>query len=117
MKKKINVQIIKNKGRAEWAVIPYTYYLRLHRLAKLDAVSDEQEELIPEEYAERLISGENPIKVWREYRQLTQKTLAKAVKISVPYLSQLENSERTASIAVLKKIAKTLKLSLDDLAN
>lgn len=74
-----------------------------------------KEELIPEEFTKRLITGENPIRVWREYRHMTQKKLAKAAEISISYLAQLENDEGTASVEILKKIAKVLKLSLDDL--
>lgn len=46
---------------------------------------------------------------------MTQKALAELIGISTPYLSQLEHNERTASVTTLKKIAKTLKLSLDNL--
>ena len=73
------------------------------------------EELIPSEFADRLIDGENPIRVWREYRKMTQATLAKTIGISTPYLSQLENEDRTPSLEVLKNIAETLDISLDDL--
>lgn len=116
-------QIIQKQGRPEWAVIPYAYYLQLKELEEMtaditafrNALSNQQEELIPQEYADRLIDGENPIRVWREYRQMTQKTVAHKAEISVPYLSQLEHNERTASLATLKKIAKVLNLSLKDL--
>jgi len=80
-----------------------------------ESLASGKEELIPDEYAKRLIQGENPIRVWREYRGLTQAGLAKSAGISVPYLSQLENNERTASTAVLKRLAGKLKVSLDDL--
>jgi len=120
---KTQVQIIKNRGKPEWAVIPYKDYLHFQELEDIskevaafkEKLTSGEEELIPDEYAKRLIRGENPIRVWREYRSLTQAGLAKAAEISVPYLSQLENNERTASTAVLKRIAGKLKVSLDDL--
>lgn len=117
------VQIIENEGQPEWAVIPYKEYLRL---AEFDKMSDEvksfkkklvqgKEELIPDEYAVRLIKGENAIRVWREYRELTQIELAKAVGISTPYLSQLEHGQRQASTKTLAKIGDKLRISIADL--
>ena len=117
------VQIIKNMGKPEWAVIPYKDYLRL---AEFDKMSDQihsfkkdlasgKEELISNEFAVRLIKGENPIRVWREYRSFNQAELAKSVGISPPYLSQLERSNRHASTKTLTKLANKLKVSIDDL--
>lgn len=61
------------------------------------------------------MEGQNPIKVWREYRQLTQRQLAEAVGMSAPYLSQIETGKRTGTTEVLTAIAKVLKVSLDDI--
>ncbi len=44
-----------------------------------------------------IADGENPIRVWREYRGMTQAHLAKVAEISVPYLSQLESGKRKGS--------------------
>jgi DNA-binding XRE family transcriptional regulator len=74
-----------------------------------------EEELIPSEVVYALGDGQNPLKVWREYRGMTQQQLAGAARISVPYLSQLESGKRKGSTAVLNAIAKALKLSLDDI--
>jgi len=123
LNKSIPIQFIENKGKPEWAVLPYEEYLRLRELDEISrevhrfkkALAQGQEELIPQEYADRLIEGENPVRVWRTYRGITQADLAKKVSISVPYLSQIEHEERTASTGVLKKIAKILAVTLDDL--
>jgi len=115
MNKRMNIQGIKNKNGVEWAILPGGFNTDIADFKR--ALRDQQEELIPDKYAKRLISGENPIRVWREYRQLTQQELAKAAKISVSTLSQLENNERAPSITVLKKLAQTLKLSLEDLTD
>ncbi len=37
-----------------------------------------EDELIPLELTRRRIAGENTVKIWREYRGLTQEALAKA---------------------------------------
>jgi transcriptional regulator with XRE-family HTH domain len=62
-----------------------------------------------------LLEGENPVKVWREYRRLTQHQLAEAAGISTPYLSQIETNKRAGATEVLAAIAKALKLTLDDI--
>ena len=82
--------------------------------AAMQAIA-ECEELIPSEVVYALLDGENPIRVWREYRGMTRQQLAKVAEISVPYLSQLESGKRKGSTNVLGAIAKSLDLTLDDL--
>jgi len=121
----MSVQIIERNGKPEWAVIPYKAYLQLVEQAEAlqdlrdydsakEALNRGEEELIPEEVVYALLDGKNPIKVWREYRGLSQSQLAKAAGISVAYLSQLETGKRKGSTEVLIVIAKVLELSLDD---
>ena len=74
-----------------------------------------EEELIPASVVNALAEGENPIKVWREYRQMTQQQVAKEISISVPFISQLETAKRKASIDVMGKLAALLKVDIDDL--
>jgi len=122
----MNVQIIQKDGRPEWAVIPYEAYLQLAEEAEMlqdirdydvarAMVERGEEELIPSEVVYAILDGENPIKVWREYRKLTQQQLAEAIGISTPYLSQIETSKRTGTTEVLTAIAKVLKVSLDEI--
>jgi len=82
--------------------------------AAMQAIAD-GEELIPGEVVNALVDGENPIRVWREYRGMTQGQLVQVAEISVPYLSQLESGKRRGSTDVLGAIAKGLDLTLDDL--
>ena len=121
----MSVQIIEKDGRPEWAVVPYEEYQRLvaeaemlqdiraYDEAKL-ALANGAEELIPSEVTYALLDGENPIRVWREYRGLTQQQVAEAAGISKPYLSQLESGRRKGTTDVLSAIAKALNISLDD---
>jgi transcriptional regulator with XRE-family HTH domain len=74
-----------------------------------------KEELIPSEVTFALLDGENPVKVWREYRGLTQQQLAETVRISTPYLSQIETSKRTGTTEVLLAVAKALNVTLYDI--
>lgn len=122
---KEEIQIIERDGKPEWAVLPYEEYLELIEQAELledirdfDRISAEiengKEELIPAEVVYAILDGENPIKVWREYRGMTQQQLADAAGISKPYISQIETGKRTGTTEILSAIAKALDVSLDD---
>ena len=121
----MSVQIIEKNGRPEWAVVPYEEYQRLVTEAEmLQDVRDydeakltlaNREELIPSQVTYALLDGENPLRVWREHRGLTQQQVAEAAGISKPYLSQLESGQRKGTTEVLQAIAKVLNVSLDDL--
>ena len=122
---KEEIQIIERDGKPEWAVLPYEEYLQLIEQAELledirdfdtisAAVERGEEELIPSEVVYAILDGENPIKVWREHRGLTQQQLADKVKISKPYLSQIETGKRTGTTEILSAIAKALDVSLEE---
>ncbi len=63
---------------------------------------------IPAPVLHRLEAGENPVKVWREYRNITQGALAEAVGTSGTYISQIETGHRRPSGKLLAAIADTL---------
>lgn len=75
-----------------------------------------EEELIPAEFVNRIIDGENKIRVWREFRGMTARDLAHKVEISAGFLSQIEKGERDGSFETIKKIAAALNISVADLA-
>jgi DNA-binding XRE family transcriptional regulator len=74
-----------------------------------------EEDRIPAEFVDRLIDGENPVRVWREVRGLSAKDLAAAAGISAAYVSEIETGKKEGSISVLKAISKVLRIDLDDL--
>jgi DNA-binding XRE family transcriptional regulator len=84
-------------------------------IAAYDAAVAGDEELFPMEVVRRLIEGEHPVKVFREYRGLTQAQLAKAVGIHPTYLSQIETRRRTGSTGLLRRLAAALGVTVDDL--
>lgn len=123
---KKDVQIIERDGKPEWAILPYEDYLHLIEQAELledirnfDTISAGiergDEELIPAEVVNAILDGQNPIKVWREYRGLTQQQLADSVQISKPYLSQIETGKRAGKTDVLAAIALALDISLEQI--
>ena len=121
----MSMQIIERDGKPEWAVLPYEEYLQLVEQAEMlqdirdydeakAALDKGDEELIPSQVVYAILDGENPIRVWREYRGMPQHELVEEAGISIPYLSQLERRVRTGSLEVLTANAKALRVSLDD---
>jgi DNA-binding XRE family transcriptional regulator len=121
----MNVQFIEKDGRPEWAVIPYETFQCLveeaEMLQDIRAYDEAKEalargeELIPGEVTYAILDGEHPVRVWREYRGMTQRELAEATGISMAYLSQIETGKRKGSTEVLVKISSALHVALDDI--
>jgi DNA-binding XRE family transcriptional regulator len=121
----MSVQVIEKDGQIEWAVIPYGEYQKLldaqEMLEDMRAYDEAKaslqagEELIPSQIVYALLDGENPLRVWRKFRTLTQQQLADKAGISKPYLSQLEAGKRRGTAEVLKRLAQALDVSLEDL--
>lgn len=119
------VQLILKEGQPEYAVLPYEMYLQLLDDAEMLAdIRDYDEamqaiaageEVVPAELVYAILDGENPVKVWREQRGLTQQALAQRAGISAAYLSQIESGKRSGSTAVLQAITQALGLTLDDI--
>ncbi|MEE9259138.1 MAG: helix-turn-helix transcriptional regulator [Nitrospinaceae bacterium] len=119
----MKIQIIKKNGKPEWAVLPYQKYVRLVESAELaEDIRDikkfreeDDGERVPAEVVNRILEGESPMKVWRQFRKMTQEQLAKKTGISKPYISQLERGKRQGRPEVLRSIADALQLTVDDL--
>lgn len=73
------------------------------------------EELVPVEIVDRLLAGENRVKVWREHRKMTATALARKAEIGQSFLSQIEGGKRDGTVETLRKIADALGLTIDDL--
>ena len=69
--------------------------------------------LIPKMFVDRIANGENPLRVLREWRDMTQLYLSFKTDIGQGYISDLEGGRRKGTIAVLKKIAGALNVPLD----
>ncbi len=75
-----------------------------------------RDELVPAEIVNRLVAGENPVKVWRSHRSMAAKDLAVQAGLSAPYLSEIESGKKEGSLSVMKRIADALGVDIDDLA-
>ena len=72
-------------------------------------------ESVPAAIVDRLVGGEVPVRVWREYRDLSLRSLAEKAGISAAMLSEIENGKKEGSVRTLAALARALGLDLDDL--
>jgi len=117
-----NVQVIERDGVPEYAVMPYEEYEELVRLSEqmrdiqaYDAAMTDAGETVPHAVMQRLVNGDSPLRVWREYRALTQATLAQKAGIDKTYLSQTGTGRKQGSVAALAQLASELSVDVDDL--
>jgi len=121
----MNIQVIEHNGSPEYAIIPFDEWEKLiSHLEELEDIRDARnisaaiaagEETFPVDFVKRLSSGENRLKVWREYRKFTLAKLAKACGVSIPAISQIENDKRAPSVGLLVKLSKALNCDMEDL--
>ncbi len=117
----MSMKTVERQGK-RYVLVPEKAFRRIQdELDELDDIraydraKSKPQEFIPAAFAKRLLDGKNPIRVYREYRGMTQEALAAKADISKPFLSQLENERRVMSMRVLRSLAKALKVDFDDL--
>ena len=118
----IHPQFIKEKEKPSFVILSFDEYKKiLEALEDLEdiqaclAAENDNSESFPFDLVKRIADGENTIKAYREYRKISQNALAKKLKVSRQYISQIEAGERKGTATLLKRIAKILKVDLDDL--
>ena len=73
------------------------------------------EELIPANVVDRLLDGEQPLRVWREFRNLTQADLARSSGVNRVQIVDIEAGRNSGSVHTLRKLATVLDVTVDDL--
>jgi len=73
------------------------------------------EELIPAEFVNRLLNGDNPLKMYREIRGHTQAQLAKISDVNRTTIGEIEIGRKQGSVATLGRLANALNVTIDDL--
>jgi DNA-binding XRE family transcriptional regulator len=119
------VQYIKTPAGDDLAVLPRGDFEALLRAAEDAedaaiireglAALESGEEVFPDAIAGRLIAGENPVRVFREWRGLTQPALAKVSGLSQSHLSLIESGRRGPGRKALARLAEALGVSAEDL--
>lgn len=79
-----------------------------------DAAIATRDEGMPMEVFRRIIDGENPVRVIREWRGLAQAELARKAGIHRVQVHDIETGKSRGSVDTLKAIAGALDVSLDD---
>ena len=77
--------------------------------------ADAGEEYIPAEMVNRILDGESAMKVWREYRGLTQEELATIVGKRGSWLAKIEKGKLKGDVQIWRKLATALNVELDDI--
>ena len=116
-----NPQIIRDSdGRPAFIVIPVAEYEALLEQADEAAAQraydafEAKTETFPDAVADSLIAGVHPIRVFREYRGMSQAELAAMAGTSQVTISQIETGARTGSVDMLKLISAALKVDIDE---
>lgn len=73
------------------------------------------EEQLPAAFVDRMLAGENLIRLWREHRGLTRVQLAEKAGMHRVNLVKIEGGVRGASVPTLSKLAGALGMAMDDL--
>lgn len=84
-------------------------------VAALDAALANPQEYLPEDVAMRIINGESPLRVYREYRGLTQVALGALAGRTGATVSEIETGRKRGSITTLRALATALGVDVDDL--
>ena len=81
------------------------------------ALAEGRDELIPSDIAKRLLlTDESPVKVWREFRGMTQAELAAKAGTAQDTISAIENGKSAGRFDTMIKLARALNLEVTDLA-
>ena len=79
------------------------------------ALAAGEDELIPADYANRLLNGDSPLRVYRDLRGMTQAALAEKAGVNRVTVAEIETGRKQGSVATLRAMADALRISLDDL--
>ena len=120
----MNVQFIKQNDISAFAVLPIEDFNRLiepledaadaSTIERLSVdIASENEKTYPHEVIKSLIDGVHPVKVFREYRNMTPAQLASACNVTPAHIYQIESGKRSMSVDVLRKMAQSLDVDAD----
>lgn len=89
----------------------YERLCRQDEAARLEALRGR--DFLPADVADRILEGERPLKVLREWRGLSQTQLAERTSLPQPTIALLERGRRKGTLAQWCAIAHGLGLQLE----
>ncbi|URK18968.1 helix-turn-helix domain-containing protein [Thalassospira sp. GO-4] len=116
-------QIIYKDDKPEFAVVPWDEYVKVFKptedemelMAYRQAVTQDDGVRFPATVIKRLSSGENPVRVYREYYDMTQEELGEKVGVTGVYIGAVERGVRSLSKKLALKVASMFKVDVNDL--
>jgi ribosome-binding protein aMBF1 (putative translation factor) len=107
MNERINHQIIEKNGVPLFVLVPYDEYISSHQDEKV---------YFPHKVVElHAIEDRSIIRAWREYKKLSQREVAKRLRISQSAYSQMEKPDARLRKSTLEKIARALQIDMNQL--
>ncbi len=116
----MDVTFLEENRRKKFAVLPYAEYLRLMELAAderdyrraLKVLRNRRDKVVDYDLEKVL---ENPIALKRKSLGISQKELAKKMRVDPSYISRLEKPGANPSKTTLLRVAQALDCSVEDL--
>jgi DNA-binding XRE family transcriptional regulator len=105
--------LIETPNGERLVILPEAEYRQL--IAAAEGRKDATEVVVPAQVANRIFAGENPIRVYREWRDETALHLAMLCDLSPGHISDLERGRRRPTEEVRQRIARVLGVHPDDL--
>jgi DNA-binding XRE family transcriptional regulator len=97
-------------------VLTVAEWQRLREQAELAHIDElRTHDTIPDEQATQILDGEHPLKVFREWRGLSQSQLAERAGLRQPTIALLEGGKRKGTVQQMRKLAAALNLQLETL--
>ncbi len=87
---------------------------RDHAVAMRQIATGETE-TIPDSEIDDYLAAPTPLAFWRRKRGYTQASLAAEMGLSQPYIAQMEGAQRVGDVATLAKLARLLRVRIEDL--
>lgn len=115
--------VLTRDGRLTHVVVPFERWEAIlaaledvedARLAR-EALGDPTDESLPWEMARALAGGASRVRVWREFRGLSQETLAERAGLDASMVSDLEAGLVEGDASVHERLARVLSCAVEDL--
>lgn len=113
---KIPYQIIEHDGKPAYVLVPYEDYqgsLKTDEQLLDEARTHDTGTRYPHDVTWRLVNGDNPIKVIREWKGLSQADLADKAGVSVNFISMLETGRRPLTAKTALALAHAMAVDAD----
>ena len=115
----MKTQIIEQDGKPAFVVLSIEDYNALvsDEEFMIQARDNDSGTRYPSEVVDRIIDGQNALKVIREWKNMTQEVLANSSGLSKNFISMLETGRRALTDKTARKLAVALGVDVDALTD